>query len=86
MTDSVLYMSLELIVTQWDVNKTYARIFEELKAELIVTQWDVNLIDLMLKKQDCHELIVTQWDVNFDIYRFFSCLAAGINSYIVGCK
>ena len=33
---------MELIVTQWDVNKTYAKIFEELKAELIVTQWDVN--------------------------------------------
>ena len=33
---------LELIDTQWDVNKTYAKIFEELKAELIDTQWDVN--------------------------------------------
>ena len=36
---------MELIVTQWDVNKTYAKIFEELKAELIVTQWDVNAIE-----------------------------------------
>ena len=41
-------MKEELIVTQWDVNKTYAKLFEELKAELIVTQWDVNTDDLII--------------------------------------
>ena len=32
------------------------------------------------------ELIVTQWDVNDSVIGFGDVPAAGINSYIVGCK
>ena len=35
---------IELIVTQWDVNKDVYNGSEEDKIELIVTQWDVNVV------------------------------------------
>ena len=59
-------LSIELIVTQWDVNKKGVVALKNDISELIVTQWDVNLFILKYDTSGLQELIVTQWDVNGD--------------------
>ena len=64
MTERLLYMLLELIDTQWDVNtpKKLEIYFD--RKELIDTQWDVNLDNSLDGDLSQAELIDTQWDVN----------------------
>ena len=77
---------MELIVTQWDVNKEQKVHELKLAAELIVTWWDVNWTDEKGKKHEGNELIVTQWDVNEKGGHKGQPPCLRINSYIVGCK
>ena len=55
---------MELIDTQWDVNKGTLETFVGIMPELIDTQWDVNKAPTISAELLTAELIDTQWDVN----------------------
>ena len=83
---TILCQHLELIDTQWDVNKLVKPIKRKKYFELIDTQWDVNIFILMIITLTLLELIDTQWDVNINNINVYPKFSDRINRYIVGCK
>ena len=77
---------VELIDTQWDVNRIAVKISCVFVVELIDTQWDVNYVKKF--RIDMQKLGINRYIVGckFDKETLVDRNNIRINRYIVGCK